>query len=110
MKRVGIFWDMGALLSSTLLLPFMFFPENCNPSARLSGMTVALNIQRAATVIGEEISSFKAYADMGLQYEQRGAQQSELKDSGVTLVHCPHLAHKEVVDKVILGKLNRLYI
>lgn len=72
-------------------------------------MTVALNIQKAVVVLGDEISSFKAYADMGLESEYRGPQQSELKDSGVTLVHCPHLAHKEVVDKVILGKLNRAY-
>jgi hypothetical protein len=49
--------------------------------------------------------TFKSYLDMSVQPQSLRSTvfRSELQSSGVSMIDCPHIGKKDVVDKMILG-------
>ncbi|KAI5124395.1 hypothetical protein M0805_008280 [Coniferiporia weirii] len=88
MHRVGIFWDY----------------ENCKLPPKMSGYTVVGKIRQAALPLGG-VSLFKAYMDVNSKTAEANRQDSEMQNSGVSLVHIPLSAKKEVIDKILLVDL-----
>ncbi|KAI5120219.1 hypothetical protein M0805_000034 [Coniferiporia weirii] len=84
---VGIFWDF----------------ENCHPPSNMPGYSVVEKIRQAVQPLGS-VQVFKAYMDVNLE-GKKSAQQHELQSSGVSLIHTPHNAKKEVADKIMLVDL-----
>ncbi|KAL4074503.1 NYN domain-containing protein [Scleroderma yunnanense] len=85
--KVAIFWDY----------------ENCCPPATQGlGYDVVNNIGRMARVFGCVVT-FKAYLDISAQQTLKATTfRSELQLSGVSIIDCPHIGRKEVVDKMIM--------
>ncbi|THH11376.1 hypothetical protein EW145_g714 [Phellinidium pouzarii] len=95
MTRVGIFWDF----------------ENCHPPSNMTGFSVVGKLRQAVRSLGS-VSVFKAYMDVNQEARpgtagdaRKVTQQQDLQSSGVSLIHTPHNAKKEVADKILLGEL-----
>ena len=73
----------------------------------MSGLYVAGKLKQMARAYGN-ISLFKAYLDITLEYNAHNSKQSglhsELQSAGISLTHCPHNGKKDVADKVIIGR------
>ncbi|THH11368.1 hypothetical protein EW145_g680 [Phellinidium pouzarii] len=69
----------------------------------MSGYVAANKIREAVQPLGA-VQMFKAYLDVNLQFT-KVVQHSELQSSGVSLIHTPHNAKKEVADKILLADL-----
>ena len=75
----------------------------------MTGHVVADKIREAAHAYGT-ITSFKAYMDVAL--ESLNARSillhTDLQQSGVSILHCPHNVRKDVVDKMMMGEFRRV--
>lgn len=112
MGTVGIFWDYGEHRYRSITgrnIALSLFSENCPPPSSETGFTTVRKIRQAIHSLGP-ISVFKAYVDVHLQSSKASSiKQSQLQSSGVSIIHCPHNARKEVADKTLIGQIGQCY-
>ncbi|KIK64268.1 hypothetical protein GYMLUDRAFT_259249 [Collybiopsis luxurians FD-317 M1] len=89
-NKAGIFWDS----------------ENCSAPLSLSGYDIAQYIQKIGLISGI-IKSFKAYTQISKKGLSRKAtkQRIQLRDSGVSVIDCPHGDRKNAVDMMIIADI-----
>ncbi|KAH9901147.1 NYN domain-containing protein [Cubamyces lactineus] len=87
LSNVGIFWDY----------------ENCAlPSTGQVTYTMLHKMRRVALRYGS-VKTFKAYLELSEQPTSKLMTiRSELQSCGVSLIDCPHVGRKDVVDKMMI--------
>lgn len=78
--------------------------ENCRVPSEANGFSIANGIRRIANEYGG-VKTFRAYwplvHPMALKHF---ATRSDLQESGVSVIDCPHNGRKDTADRMMLGK------
>jgi hypothetical protein len=105
-KKVAVFWDYEASNRSLFRFRIILIVDgqNCHPPSNASGYDVVSSIRDQLQSFGD-IDSLKAYLQVQDILPKSMNLRSELQSSGVTLIDCPHNGQKDVVDKMLIGKV-----